>query len=630
MAKARGIGPPAALAAAVGAIPAGYLWLRSRYPTFWKDVQFLKTFGRLNSELQALISAGNTIIDIFEQRALENPDHPCILFEKEAYTYGEVRANAARVARWVTAADPTLKKGDTICMLLQNSPVFIWTWLGFLKKGIVTSLLNFNLKPSAILECIRVSEAKKLVFGIEFLGIIEQLMPDLLALNVELWMVNDSGMFGVEYPVEVVPMDVGMMSGDPLPNVPMRMEEISSYIFTSGTTGLPKPATIPHRKILRGLFLHYFSNLTPDDVYYVVLPLYHSAALFIAVCTTFFHGGTVALAKKFSASHFWDDVRRHNATGFQYIGELCRYLIAQPKRMDDGKYPRKMKIALGNGLRPEIWQEFQNRFNIEKIVEIYAATEGNAGFINFDGKVGSIGRYPWILKKLIGGVELVEYDFATGEPKRGKDGFCKMVPIGQTGLAMFKIDDRNPYTGYKGPKERSEKKIVRDVKTKGDAYFNTGDLLRMDEEDYIYFMDRIGDTFRWKGENVSTMEVSQVLSSHPDIIEANVYGVHIPGQDGRAGMAAIVPNKGTRLDFGDVYSHVASLLPDYACPKFLRVMKEIEITGTFKHKKTDLVKEGFDIDSIPDEIYIIEPSQKAYVPFTTRHLSVILSGHSKL
>lgn len=629
MAKARGIGPPA-LAAAVASIPASYLWLRYRYPTFWKDVDFVKRFARLNSNMQRQLNAGHTIVDIFEQKALENPDHPGILFEKEAYTYGEVRANAARVARWVTSADPTLKKGDAICMLLQNSPVFIWTWLGFLKKGIITSLLNFNLKPSAILECIRVSEAKKLVFGTEFLEVVEELMPELQALNVELWMVNDSGMSGVEYPVGVVSMDTGMMSGEPLASEPMTMDEISSYIFTSGTTGLPKPATIPHRKIIRGIFLHAFSDLTPDDTYYVVLPLYHSAALFISVCATFYHGGTVALAKKFSARHFWDDIRRHDATGFQYIGELCRYLIAQPRRNDDGKYPRKLKIALGNGLRPEIWEEFRSRFNIEKIIEIYAATEGNAGFINFEGAVGSIGRYPWILKKLIDGFQLVEYDFATGEPTRGKDGFCKLMPVGQTGLALFKIDDKNPYTGYKGPKEKSERKIVRNVKTKGDAYFNTGDLLKMDDEDYIYFMDRIGDTFRWKGENVSTVEVAQALSSHPGIMEANVYGVNVPGQDGRAGMAAIVPNEGTRLDLRDVYSHVSSLLPDYACPKFLRLMAEIEVTGTFKHKKTDLVKEGFDIHSIPEEVYIIEPSQKAYVPLTSRHLSVLMAGQSKL
>ncbi|XP_071482147.1 long-chain fatty acid transport protein 6-like [Diadema antillarum] len=629
MPQSPGIARPAALVAA-SAVPASYFWLRWRYPQFWKDVKFLSHLAKLKSTLRHDLSSDITVVDLFERHTQANPSHPCILFEKQAYSYGDVQTNANRVARWVTTADPNLRKGDAVCILMQNSPVLVWTWLGFLKKGIITSMLNFNLKSTALLHCIKVSEAKKLVFGTEFLGLVQELLPELRALNIELWMVNDFQVYGVAPPVGVVPMDLSTMSGEPFPSEPMRLEETAAYIFTSGTTGLPKPATVPHRKIIRGVAMHFFSELTPDDVYYVTLPLYHSAGLVLGLSSMWYYGATVALAKKFSASHFWDDIRRHNVTGFQYIGELCRYLLAQPRRMDDGKYPQRLKVACGNGLRPEIWEEFQKRFNIDKIIEVYAATEGNFGFINFEGKVGSIGRYPWIMRKLLDNIELVEYDYASGEPRRGKNGFCVPVPMGQTGLALFKVDKENPFTGYKGLRKMNERKIERGVKVKGDVYFNTGDLLRMDEEDYVYFMDRVGDTFRWKGENVSTMEVSQVLSSFPAIMEANVYGVQIPGKDGRAGMAAIVPHEGMKVNMRDLYAHVTSQLPDYACPKFLRVMAQLEITGTFKHKKTELVKQGFDMHSIDDELFVIDPVEKAYTPLTSRHIQAIMSGQSKL
>ncbi|XP_071484720.1 long-chain fatty acid transport protein 2-like [Diadema antillarum] len=619
-----------AAAATTTTLLVAYTWLRINYTNWFEDVKYFLNLVKWNSSIQEKMKSGQTILDVLDRHVYHKPDHPCILFNDEVYTYSEVDRQANRVARWVMNRDPSLQKGDAICLLLHNGPVFAWTCLGLMKAGIVVSLLNTNLKPAALIYCMQASEAKKIIFGSDFLPVVEGILPELLELGIDAWLVNDDNKENIKSPREVVTMETSHLPKEPYARDAYSLTDLAIYIFTSGTTGMPKPVVVLHRKIIRSTYLHFFSNITPDDVYYVALPLYHSAALLQGVFSVWYYGGTVAVAKKFSATRFWDDIRQHRATGFHYIGEICRYLLAQPKKSNDGIYPRKIRFAQGNGLRPEIWREFQERFKVGKLFEIYAATEGNFGFINIDGKVGTVGRYPWFLKTMKDDVEIVDYDYGSGEPKRGEDGLCVLLQNGQTGLALSKVNENSPYTGYKGPEIMSKRKLVSGVKQTGDVYFNTGDLLMIDHDGYVYFKDRVGDTFRWKGENVSTTEVSQVINTFDAILEANVYGVTVPDQDGRAGMAAVVLRAGHHIDWHALYAHIRSCLPSYACPKFVRVMDQMDITSTFKHKKTTLVKEGFDIEIMKDDIFIIDTTQETFVPMTKYHSKLISNGTLKL
>ncbi|XP_071506156.1 long-chain fatty acid transport protein 2-like [Diadema antillarum] len=622
-------GQKAAAIAAVS-IPSGYAWLRWKYPTLLSDVEQLRRIVNVIKTLESLDKTKISFADFFEKYAKETPNHTCILYQEESYSYVDVNRKASMTARWISGSDPSLKKGDAVCVLLHNGPTFLWTWLGLLKLGVISSLINYNLRGATLLHCIRTSEAKKLIFGSEFLSAVCDILPDLRELGIDLWMVNDTGIEDLSPPNDVVTMDIVTVSDDHYPSVRIEsLNDVASYIFTSGTTGMPKPAVIPNSKLVAaGLYYHLYSQLTADDVYYISLPLYHSAGLLLAVCGSLIKGSTIAVSRTFSASRFWDDVRKYRATVFLYIGEICRYLLAQPAKDNDGKYERPLRAAVGNGLRVEIWKEFQTRFKIGQIFEVYGATESVFSFVNFDGRVGTVGKYSWIMRKCVDNIEIVEYDFASGEPKRDKHGMCIRVPTGEPGLLLMKILNKTRFAGYKGKREVTERKIARNVKVRGDEYYNSGDVLRIDSEGYVFFIDRVGDTFRWKGENVSTFEVSHVLSCFNDIEEANVYGVHVPGHEGRAGMAAIVVREGATIDYGDLYRHVTSSLPTYAQPKFLRMVAETDLTSTFKHKKSDLVKRGFNPDF--EEVFIVEPSQGTYVPITQRHIQALTSGQSKL
>jgi fatty-acyl-CoA synthase len=361
-------------------------------------------------------------------------------------------------------------------------------------------------------------------------------------------------------------------------------------------------------------------RLTPDDRVYITLPLYHSAGGVMAAGAALLSGGSMVLTRKFSASRFWSDCVRYEATAFQYIGELCRYLLNSPSSPDERRH--RVRVCIGNGLRPEVWGPFQSRFGIPRILEFYGATEGNVALMNFDGKVGAVGRLPGFMRRLLG-VQLVKYDVAKDAHVRGADGFCVPCKPGEVGEAIGKISDRMRFEGYTS-REATEKKVLRDVFQRGDAYFRTGDLLRCDAEDYVYFVDRIGDTFRWKGENVATSEVAEVIAVCPGVREANVYGVAIPGQDGRAGMAALVVDGG--FDPAQLAAHVARELPSYARPLFLRLQPELEVTGTFKHRKVDLVEEGFDPARVTDPVLFFDVERGAYVPLDGALHARILGG----
>ncbi|XP_009071831.1 PREDICTED: very long-chain acyl-CoA synthetase-like, partial [Acanthisitta chloris] len=385
------------------------------------------------------------------------------------------------------------------------------------------------------------------------------------------------------------------------------------YIYTSGTTGLPKAAVVTELKMMMVAQLARICGLRPDDVVYTTLPLYHSAGFLVGVGGCLEVGATCVLRAKFSASQFWDDCRRYNVTVIQYVGELMRYLCNTPKRPNDREHG--VRMALGNGLRAEVWKEFLQRFGPVAVWEFYGATEGNAGFINYTGKIGAVGRANVFLK-CFAPFELIRYNVEEDEPVRDARGLCIPVSPGETGLLVIKITKNTPFHGYAGDSQKTEKKVLRNVLVKGDAYFNSGDLLMMDQERFIYFQDRVGDTFRWKGENVATTEVEATLAMVNFIQEVNVYGVSVPGCEGRCGMAALRLKDGASFDGRSLYAFTRDTLPGYAAPRFLRIQDALEITGTFKQCKGNLVKEGFDPHIIKDPLFFRDDANKSYVPLT--------------
>ena len=564
-----------------------------------------------------------TVADWIERWARERPASPAVFQGDRVVTWGDLDSGANRFARWAEAQG--LRKGDPVSLLMGNCPEYLMAWIGLAKKGCVTALINTQLMGHPLAHSIAIANAKHLILGpgleANYLSAVKELdaKPSVWALG------------GAIKDAEDLDAALKQQSGAPMERGSrddLFCRDKVLYIYTSGTTGLPKAANISHMRLLHILSAFQGAvNAGPDDRVYDVLPLYHSSGGIAALGPVFLSGGSVIIRDKFSASEFWDDCHRYRPTVFQYIGELCRYLLNQPERPHERGHA--LRIAIGNGLRPEIWAKFQERFGIARIMEFYGATEGNVGMINYDGKLGAIGRVPWYARG-IQKIRLVRYDHATQQPSRGADGFCSETEAGEIGEACGKIDANDPRFRFDGytKKEDTEKKILRDAFAKGDAWFRTGDLMRRDAAGYFYFVDRTGDTFRWKGENVSTSEVAEALSSYTGVAEANVYGVEVPGGEGKAGMAMLVRTKG--FDLEGLARHLEANLPPYARPVFLRFSDAIETTSTFKQRKIELQKEGFDPSSIAEPLFVRDAASGRYVALTPDLYAGICAGSVKL
>ena len=585
-----------------------------------RDARFVRDAARAYSILRKVRADSEiSFADFVEGRVAAAPHRLAILFEGRKVTNAELEAAANRVARWASAQG--IGRGDVVGLLMENRPEFVITWLGLAKLGAVTALINTNLRGQPLAHSLAVAEAKHLVLGAELGEALESAKPHLASWPV-VWAAGGATPGAHDLDAELAerspaPIDREVRRG-------LKAAEKLFYIYTSGTTGLPKAANISHaRACLMGGGAMGAQQLGPEDRVYVTLPLYHSAGGVMAAGSALMSGAVLVLARRFSARRFWGDCRENEVTSFQYIGELCRYLLHSPEHPDEQRH--RVRVCIGNGLRPEIWEAFQERFNIPKIIEFYGATEGNVALMNLDGRVGAIGRLPRLMRSAVG-VALIRYDVAKDEHERGPDGFCIECKPGEVGEAVGRISAVSRFEGYSS-REATEKKILRDVFKKGDAYFRTGDLMRMDEDGYFYFVDRIGDTFRWKGENVSTNEVAEVLSVAPGVREANVYGVTVPGQDGRAGMAALVVGPG--FDPAALAERATRELPAYARPVFLRLLPELEVTGTFKHRKVDLVKEGFDPEQVADPLFFLD-GERGYVPLDAALYGRIARGEQRV
>uniref|UniRef100_A0A8C6UFV2 long-chain-fatty-acid--CoA ligase n=1 Tax=Neogobius melanostomus TaxID=47308 RepID=A0A8C6UFV2_9GOBI len=599
-----------------------YFWVDMKY--FWELLQILVRFLSRRRRKPHFFA-----LDRFLEQAAARPDKLFIVFENERYTYAQTDNRSNQLAR-ALQVQPGYRAGDTVALFMGNEPDFMFTWLALAKLGSPAALLNHNIRTKSLLHSFSCSGATVLIVAPELKGAVEDVLPSLTQQSVTvLLMTNHCPTPGILSFTEKVNAE----SDCPLPRSlrsHVNFKSPAVFIYTSGTTGLPKAAVVNQNRLLTALAVLSSNGVSSKDVIYLNLPLYHTAGFIIGFIGSIETGSTIVLRRKFSASQFWDDCRKHSVTVVQYIGEVMRYLCSTPQRENDKEH--KVRLAIGNGVRPEIWREFISRFGNIQIREFYASTEGNVGFVNYVGKIGAIGRVNFIqsVKPILFPFVLVKYDTERDEPARGADGLCVQAPKGETGLLVSKITDIAPFEGYAQNAEQTERKRLRDVLKKGDLYFNSGDLMRIDQENFIYFQDRVGDTFRWKGENVATTEVSDILTICDSIQEANVYGVQVPGHEGRTGMAAVTLKEDARFDARKLYSHVSEYLPSYARPRFIRVQSAVEVTGTFKQMKVKLVEQGFDPGQIQEPVFILEEREKSYVALSPAIYSSIISGNVKL
>ncbi|XP_026234813.1 very long-chain acyl-CoA synthetase-like [Anabas testudineus] len=598
-----------------------------RNPHFFDDVNYALTTIQIALRLNKFKKGKPcySILDRFLDSVARQPDKQFLVFEDSSYTYRQADQESNKVAR-ALSQHAALKEGDTVALFLGNEPRFVWLWLALAKLGCTASLLNYNIRSKSLLHCFSCCEARVLIAGPDLKGAVEEVLPSLKQQCIQVFILSENcDVEGIESLSDKI-----QQAGDqPLSRhlrANINFKSPALYIYTSGTTGLPKAAVINHERLWMASFLQTIAGVRSDDIIYVYLPLYHSSAFLMGLCGAIERGITVVLRRKFSASQFWNDCRKYNVTIIQYIGEIMRYLCNTPKRDNDKDH--KVRVALGNGIRADTWAEFLQRFGDIHICECYGATEGNVGFVNYIGKIGAIGKEHF-LHKMGCPYALIRYDTEKEEPVRDSRGFCIEVAKEETGLLVAKIGERTPFSGYAKNKQQTEKKKLRDVFVTGDLYFNSGDLLKIDSEGFVFFQDRIGDTFRWKGENVATTEVADHLLMVDCVEEANVYGVKVPGHEGRIGMASLKLKENMDFDSKAAYEHVKNSLPSYARPRFIRIQDSLTVTGTFKQMKMNLAEEGFNPAVIRDPLLYLEEN-KGYIPMTQEIFNSIAEGRIRL
>ena len=592
------------------------------FQTIQREVGTIMTLRRFKKWTDDITpDSSNLVADDFEKSVDKYPNNVAWRFEGNLTTYSEMDAVANKVANWALGLG--LQAGDAVALFMENRPEYVSIWYGLSKIGVVVGLINHNLTDKALAHCVNIAEAKLIIIGAEQDEAIRS-ADGLFEGAPKIWSLG--GQEGEDLVQALA--SASEARPDRSHREHLRGKDLCLYVYTSGTTGLPKAARLTQART-QGMLRSFIApcKITSRDRIYITLPLYHGTGGLCGVGQALMTGACIILRKKFSASQFWEDATEQGATAIVYIGELCRYLVNSPPHPKEQSH--SIRTGFGNGLRPDIWEEFLTRFNIPGVCEFYGSTEGNVSFIGFDGTVGAVGRIPSYLEKgPFGHVAFVKFDVVEEQPIRGNDGFCIRTLPSEPGEAIGKVGDdtRTRFEGY-SDEEATQKKILRDVFEKGDMWFRTGDLMSKDELGYIYFVDRIGDTFRWKGENVSTNEVAEFVARAPGIATANVYGVSVPGTDGRAGMAAIT-TKGD-VDFDTLYAWLNEHLPKYAIPLFFRVQQEAETTGTFKYRKVELVKEGFDPAAVNEPLWYYDPETNKYEPLTPDAHETILSGAVK-
>ncbi|OQQ24943.1 long-chain-acyl-CoA synthetase [Prescottella equi] len=545
--------------------------------------------------------ARESIGRVFQDLARRQPDRPFIRFDGASISYRQANERVNRYAD--VLVQQGVERGDVVGILMKNRPETLLLALAAVKLGAVAGMLNHNQRGEVLAHSLSLLDSRVLVVGEECDEAISSL----------------SGAPHADTVLSAGKLDELAEGADP--SNPAVCEQIQAkerafYIFTSGTTGMPKASLMSHFRWLKSMsgLGAMGVRLRRNDTLYCALPLYHNNALTVSLSSVLSSGATFAIARTFSASRFWDDAKRNGATAFVYIGEVCRYLLNQPERPSDRD--NGIRLMVGNGLRPEIWTEFTERFGIDRVAEFYGASECNIAFVNALGVERTAGVCP--LPHAV-----VEYDQDTGRARRAQDGRLRRVRVGEVGLLLSKVTDRAPFDGYTDP-EATESKLVRDAFKDGDCWFDTGDLVRDQGFMHVAFVDRLGDTFRWKGENVATTEVEGAMSAHPAIEQSVVYGVAVPGTDGKAGMAAVTLRDGHELDGARLAAHLFDRLPSYAVPLFVRVVDSLETTSTFKSRKVELREEAYSSDV--ERLYVLAGRRDGYRPAYDGYVREVADG----
>jgi citronellyl-CoA synthetase len=557
-----------------------------------------------------------------EANALKFGQRSAIVFEGQEVNWSEFNALANRYAHYLKSQG--VQRGDTVSVIMENRIEFLALLVGVNKIGVTAGLINTNLTGKPLVHCITVTHSKKCIFGSEVSGALNEVKDELgLTEGEDYFEMPDGGLDATtNWAKNLAEGAAAASSENPEETSLITLGEVALYIFTSGTTGLPKAAVLSNRRYLTSADMAAMAGFkcTEQDRMYICLPLYHGTGLMVGAGAAMVSGASMFIRRKFSASNFLPEVREHGCTLLVYIGELCRYLSNTEAQAGDDKNP--LRSMMGNGMRPDVWLGFKKRFGISRVAEFYGASEGNVAFANLMNRDCTVGMTS-------AEVALVEYDVDNDEIVRDAAGRCVPVKAGEPGLLLGKITEDTVFEGYTDP-EATEKKIVRSALETDDAWFNSGDLMRTVDVGFTLgyphyqFVDRVGDTFRWKSENVSTNEVGEIINGFGQIKFCNVYGVEIPGTDGRAGMAAVTLQDGvSELDVDAFSTFLRSELPAYAVPLFVRIQPDIDVTGTFKMVKGDLRKQAYDIRSFDDTVYALLPGSDRYAAFDLAMLEKI-------
>jgi fatty-acyl-CoA synthase len=548
--------------------------------------------------------------------ARQTPDSQALIADDDVLSYAALAGRMGIYAAW--ALRQGIKRGEAVALLAPNGINYAAVWLGIGSVRGVVALINSQVSGEALVHALQVVQARHIIADAQLM---DKVVAVLAALPTEtgLWrLAADGGLEEVRAGKSLSSGGEVLLQDETGPG----LSDLALYIYTSGTTGLPKAARLTHRRIAEwSCWFAGMLNLGPADRLYNCLPMYHSVGGVVAVGSMLVSGGSVVIRPKFTAHQFWEEVVRFDCTVFQYIGELCRYLLnIAPHAQETG---HRLRLACGNGLRPDIWEAFRSRFQIPRIVEFYASTEGNLALYNYTDRAGAIGHVPKFLAHRFP-VAIVRCDAETLTLLRDEKGLCVQCGAGEAGEALGRISNSGrSFDGYV-EQAASTAKIASDVFVEGDTWYRTGDLMQRDREGYYYFVDRLGENFRWKGENVAASEVAAALRGLEGILDAVVYGVEVPGMEGRAGMAAVVTD--SRFNPKTAYSDLRRALPDYACPVFLRLCDEIAVTGTFKPLRTQLAREGYDLSCVDDPIFALDRGKNGYVAFDDTRWQEILSA----
>uniref|UniRef100_A0A914WR34 Very long-chain fatty acid transport protein n=1 Tax=Plectus sambesii TaxID=2011161 RepID=A0A914WR34_9BILA len=593
-----------------------YLWgdfLFRALQTFPRDFKGLFLLSQVKKEIARRMKEDRGLHEIFLDVVKRHPRKTALVdIERDkSWTFQELNELANQFANYFHKQG--FKEGDVVALYMGNCPEFVAAWIGMAKIGVITAWINYNLRLDALKHSITVANAKGVIAAPD----LQSAVKEALSTPIPVFVYGDvaSGSSGTD----LLKALSSMPTTEPPRASSVNFKSVLCYIYTSGTTGLPKAAVMKH-------FRYYWISmggrrafgLDSSDRIYVTMPLYHTAAGILGVGQTVTHGVTCVIRKKFSATNFWKDCVKYECTASQYIGEICRYLLAQPVVPEEELH--KVRVMYGNGLRPELWPEFVERFRIQRVGEVYGSTEGNSNIVNTDNHVGACGFFPiypfltWLYP-----LRLVKVDEQTGEIIR-ENGLCVPCKPGETGEMVGAIRRKDPlmdFVGYVSQGD-TDKKVLKDVFKKGDEVFTSGDVLMWDRQGYLYFKDRRGDTFRWKGENCSTTEVEKVLQPVKSVQDATVFGVEIPGMEGRAGMAAIALNTDANVEEEKFLANIGEILdanlPAYARPVFIRLCQKVELTGTFKLVKTNLQKDGFNLAKCGgDKVYYWDSATKKYL-----------------